>query len=195
MRYFIFIILIGVVNSTTAQISQKRKAPNEVKPLISGNIKYSAPTNEIGYIVAQNINTNSIIWKKQIYQIIYNRNLESDVQDVFIDSLNLQEHYLIIHTENNKTYFLDLIKMIIMNAKSFLTSGNGKAENKDYLGAIEDFTRAIELTSDSATLGEIYFKRATANFHIQNSEATARDLTKAFEFDPKYNQELFWNQF
>ena len=72
MRYFIFIILIGVVNSTTAQISQKRKAPNEVKPLISGNIKYSAPTNEIGYIVAQNINTNSIIWKKQIYQIIYN---------------------------------------------------------------------------------------------------------------------------
>ena len=117
------------------------------------------------------------------------------MQDVFIDSLILRGDHLIIHTENNKTYCLDRIKMTIMNAESLLKSGNLKAENKDYSGAIEDFTRAIQLTSDSATLGEIYFKRATANFRIQNSEATADDLIKAFEFDPKYNQELFWNQF
>lgn len=178
-----------------AQTSQKRRAPKEVKPVINGGIKYSAPISEIGYIVAQDVKTNSIIWKKQIYQVNYDKNLELDVQDVFIDLLNLKEHSLIIHTENNKTYYLDLIKMTIMDGESLLKRGNVKAEKKDYLGAIEDFTRAIELTSDSSTLGEIYFRRATANFRIQNPEATALDLTKAFEFDPKYNQELFWNQF
>ena len=67
MRYFILIILIGVINSTKAQISQKRKAPREVKPVIIKDIKYSAPISEIGYIVALNMQTDSTRWKKRSY--------------------------------------------------------------------------------------------------------------------------------
>ena len=79
----------------------------------------------------------------------------------------------------------------------YYKSGMEKSKKKDFLGAIEDFTKAIELTSDSSqNMAEIYFRRAVANFHIQNSEGSAHDLIKAGELDLKYNnQELFRNEF
>lgn len=83
-----------------------------------------------------------------------------------------------------------------MESEFYFKSGIGKSENKDFLGAIEDFTMAIKLSDSSPNMAEIYFRRAVANFHIQNSESSASDLIKAGELDQKYNnQELFWNEF
>jgi hypothetical protein len=108
MKYFIFIVLSLISNRTIGQVSHKRMAPKEVKPIVVKNIKYTAPTNKMGYVVAKDVKTDSTIWEKQVYKINYDKYLETDVQDVFIDSLGLQEDYLIVHTENNKIYRLKL---------------------------------------------------------------------------------------
>jgi len=108
MKYFVFIVTFLISASSFAQLSQKRVAPKEVKPVIIKNIKYSAPTSEMGFVVARDLKTDTIIWKKQVYKVRYNKDLEQDVQDVFIDSLTLLGNYLIIHTENNRNYHLKI---------------------------------------------------------------------------------------
>ncbi len=108
MKYTTIIILILILNNTTAQVAQKRRPPKEVQPFIFGNIKYTAPLDEMGFIVARNVKTDSVIWVKQIYKIKYVKNMEIDVQDVYIATLTLEKDSLIIQTENNKTYKLKL---------------------------------------------------------------------------------------
>jgi len=108
MKYLILIILSLIINNTIAQVAHKRSAPKKVKPIIVKNIRYTAPSNEMGFVVAKDVKTDSLIWKKQVYKISYIKNLEEDVQDVFIVSLTLKKDYLIVQTENNKTYRLKL---------------------------------------------------------------------------------------
>jgi outer membrane protein assembly factor BamB len=88
--------------------SAKRAAPKEVEPVIAGNIKYTAPTDRMGYVVAIDISANKEIWSKKIFTIKYNRQLESDVQDIFIDKLNIKDNKLYIHDEGKRMYVMNL---------------------------------------------------------------------------------------
>jgi len=84
-----------------------------------------------------------------------------------------------------------------MDSKSYFENGLEKINKKDFHGAIEDFTIAINIGNESSlNLADIYFKRAVAYFLVINPEQSTSDLLKAGELDPKYNnQELFWNEF
>jgi hypothetical protein len=62
----------------------------------------------MGYVVAFDAKNDSMIWEKQIYKIIFNKDRETDVQCVFINSLYIQHDSLMIHTERNKIYSLKL---------------------------------------------------------------------------------------
>jgi outer membrane protein assembly factor BamB len=64
-------------------------------------------------IVARNIKTNSIIWKKTIYQIHYVKDLEEDVQWVFIDSIKIKKGNLLIRTERGNYYNLNLKTLFV----------------------------------------------------------------------------------
>jgi hypothetical protein len=108
IRYFCLIFIYFLPHNLSAQVAHKRLAPKEVKPVIYNNIKYTAPTYEMGYIVARDVKSDSILWRKEIYRIYYIKDLETDVQDVFIDSLYIKSSYLIIHTENKRKYKLKL---------------------------------------------------------------------------------------
>lgn len=99
-------ILFLSASFCNAQVSSKRLAPKEVRPVTIDNIKYTAPTSQMGYIIAKDVITDSILWRKQIYTIQYNDGLEKDVQDDFIDSLYIKGKNLIIHTERNKVFSL-----------------------------------------------------------------------------------------
>ncbi len=96
----------------------KRGMPKDVQPLIHNNIEYSAPLYDkdfedsvgcIGFIIAKDLSNDSVIWKKKIYRISYDMNLETDVQDCYIDSLVLKCDNLFIHNENGSVFMLNLL--------------------------------------------------------------------------------------
>ena len=107
---FILLILPGSALVSHAQIASKRRAPKEVTPVVVKNVKYTAPTDQIGYVVAKDAASDTVIWKKKIYTIRYNDHLEKDVQDVFIDTLYIKSKNLMIHTERGKIYSLAIEK-------------------------------------------------------------------------------------
>lgn len=103
----IFVILSS--GSFAQRTTAKRAAPKEVTPVVSGQIKYTAPNyHNMGDIVAIDIATNKVLWTKKIYTTKYNPILEQDVQDVFIDSIYLKKNKLYIRNERGRTYAMDI---------------------------------------------------------------------------------------
>lgn len=87
--------------------SLKRKAPKTPAPLKVKDVEFSAPVTEMGFVVAKDLASNKEIWKKQVYKIEYDKNLEKDVQDVFIDSLWLSGNNVMVRNEKGELYELD----------------------------------------------------------------------------------------
>jgi hypothetical protein len=92
----------------SGQAASKRPAPKDITPLVYNNILLTAPINKMGCIVAIDTANHSVLWEKEVYHIRQNPFLESDVQDVFIDSIFLRDNLLIIRNEQNKKFALDL---------------------------------------------------------------------------------------
>ena len=101
----ILAILIGVLFTSTFVIA-RRKAPKWVKNIIHKGIKYSAPHDIMGCVAATKSTVR--IWWKQIYVVKYNPAFETDVQDVFIKNLKIEDDNLIIENEKGYVYLLDL---------------------------------------------------------------------------------------
>jgi len=67
--------------------------------------------------------------------------------------------------------------------KNFYKSGNKKFGVGDYQGAIDDFTKAIELDPENP---EIYIKRGDIKeVVLEDYQGAIDDFTKAIELDPK----------
>ena len=99
-------------NSKVPEVSEKkmttsfkRLPPKKVNPIIIGNIEYSASMNKI---IATDTLEKVIKWEKSIYEIAYDENLESDVQDIHIDSISLLDNSLLIRNEESKYFLLNL---------------------------------------------------------------------------------------
>lgn len=95
------------------QSQAKRQAPSEIKPLIRQGIEYSVPHFSVfaegmkhngGYVEAKNLKTKKRVWMKEIYPVVYDKNLESDVQDIFITSMQLKGRNLIIIDDYGRDY-------------------------------------------------------------------------------------------
>lgn len=111
-----FIILLMVLSLGVGQAYAKRAAPKEVPPVTFQGVKYSAPPwgylNERnqngGYIEANSLKTGKLLWALRIYEVKYDPNLESDVQDVFITSLKIVDGNLEILNEAGDKFVVDL---------------------------------------------------------------------------------------
>ncbi|HEX8516556.1 MAG TPA: tetratricopeptide repeat protein [Bacteroidia bacterium] len=64
---------------------------------------------------------------------------------------------------------------------SFIRAGDTKFENKDYAGALADYTSAIQLNADSAAP---FIKRAQCNVLLKKYDKAVNDYTKALKIKP-----------
>jgi tetratricopeptide (TPR) repeat protein len=71
----------------------------------------------------------------------------------------------------------------------FVASGNDKADEEDYLGAIADFERAIELNPKNLNA---YFNRAVALQVLEEFEQSAEDLNRVIAGQPTDAQAYFF---
>lgn len=101
-------------------ILKKRGAPHRVDSVQYGTIKFIAPCpnsfhtrnieewesnrGKMGYVQAWDVKTNKKIWEKRIYEVTYDPNMESDVQDVYITSLNIEDDKLVVKNERFDRY-------------------------------------------------------------------------------------------
>lgn len=97
--------LIGVLFTSTFVIA-KRKAPKPVKTIIHKGVMYSASHDTMGCVAAHK--STVFRWWKQIYVVKYNLAFETDVQDVYITNLKIEDDNLIIENEKGYVYSLDL---------------------------------------------------------------------------------------
>jgi hypothetical protein len=102
----IFILLCSIGASAFA----KRIAPKDVAPLSGDGVEYRFPMTpaRLGYVDAYDAKSNKLIWSRQIYVVVRDPGLESDVQDVFITSAKIDGKTLQIVNERKYEYSLDL---------------------------------------------------------------------------------------
>ena len=102
---YLLLLLILVPMST---IQAKRMAPAAVDPISYEGITYSAPTNMMGSVEARDEKTSQIVWTTKVYSVAYNPLIETDVQDVFITELQIDDGELLVTNESDEKYYVDL---------------------------------------------------------------------------------------
>lgn len=75
--------------------------------------------------------------------------------------------------------------LVVQSAVEFFNRGVAKNDLQDYIGAIADFTKAIELDPTDA---ETYYARGYAKLYQQDYIGSIADLTNAIEINPNYGQ-------
>lgn len=100
------VLFVLLLSSTPA--SAKRSAPKLVSPVVAKSVAYSAPHEQMGFVVATDSSSGKELWRVRIYTVSFDPALERDVQDVFITSLALRQGGLLITNERGDTYTLDL---------------------------------------------------------------------------------------
>ncbi len=68
-------------------------------------------------------------------------------------------------------------------AEDYTNSGNRRSQNGDYLGAIKDYTKAIQLDPDYVAA---YNNRGSSLDDLGRYEEAIKDYTKAIQLDPDY---------
>ena len=89
----------------------KRLAPNEVAPVKTDKAVISVPHFPKGGVLeAHDPKTKKLLWRVQVYKTVYDKNLEKDVQDVFIKSLSYDKRHnlLIMSDEKGRVFVLNL---------------------------------------------------------------------------------------
>ena len=88
----------------------KRVAPAKVEPVIHEGIRYVAPNDDgrRAYIEAWDVQTNKKLWDLTIFTNRIDPTLEEDVQWVFIKALNIRDGALVVTSERDKIYRVDL---------------------------------------------------------------------------------------
>jgi len=99
------VLLITAFLASNAEA--KRAAPKNVPPVTRNGVTYSAPHDQMGYVVAKEEKTGKVLWKKQIYVVKHDPAMERDVQDCFITGLRFAKGKLIVSNENGDRFELD----------------------------------------------------------------------------------------
>jgi hypothetical protein len=102
----LFLLLHNISAGQPGQFQAKRAAPKGVPDIYYNSIILQRSGME--YIQALDSATKKVLWNKKIYSVTYIPNLETDVQDVFIDSMYLSDSHLIIGNEKKEWFSLDL---------------------------------------------------------------------------------------
>ena len=75
------------------------------------------------------------------------------------------------------------ISVYSQSAVTYCNRGGEKFNLNDYLGAIEDFTAAIEIDPN---LAPAFYSRGRSKLLLQDYQGSISDFTRAIEINPKY---------
>jgi len=106
------LLLVGALLLTGAAMA-KRVGPPEVKPLTVGGVTYRAghtadSRGNRGTVEAVDATTGKRRWLVTVYDVPYRPGLETDVQDVFIKSLEVEGTCLRVTDERGVVRCVDL---------------------------------------------------------------------------------------
>jgi len=104
------LIFVAVALFLPSLALAKRVAPAKVEPLIHLGVRYIPPNDDgrRAYIEARDVQTNKKLWDLTIFTNRIDPTLEEDVQWVFIKALNVRDGALIVTSEGDKIYRVDL---------------------------------------------------------------------------------------
>jgi hypothetical protein len=104
------LIFVAVALFLPGLVLAKRVAPAKVEPLIFQGVRYVAPNDDghRAYIEARDVRTNKRLWDLMIFTNRIDPMLEEDVQWVFIKALNIRDGALVVTSERDKIYRVDL---------------------------------------------------------------------------------------
>lgn len=110
-KYSVMILLLIFFLLNTGEVLASRAfSPAKIPPIIYKDIKIvaenSSPDN-MGIVQAFDINTNKLIWSKQVYEVKMNPRVEADTQWVFIKDMKIDGDKLVVINEKQKMYTLD----------------------------------------------------------------------------------------
>lgn len=114
------IILIALL-SLSPFCFAKRAAPKDVEPVVEHGVKYLAPHVTVDYIKAHgypkcpigcieawSVKSGKLLWRVQVYEIKYDETIEHDVQDNFINALQIKNGNLFVETEHGDKFVVNL---------------------------------------------------------------------------------------
>ena len=105
-----FPLLVCIMTFLPCLAGAKRLPPATAAPMVYQGIRYVA-TNDDGrraYIEAWDVQTNKKLWDLTVFTNRIDPKLEEDVQWVFINTLSVHDHTLIVTSERGTTYQIDL---------------------------------------------------------------------------------------
>jgi outer membrane protein assembly factor BamB len=106
-----FIVLFLVFNLLNpVNLFADREAPEKIPPIIYKNLKIVTENNSpgnMGLVQAFDINTNKLIWSKQVYEVKIKSRVEADTQWVFIKDMKIDGDKLVVLNEKQKVCTLD----------------------------------------------------------------------------------------
>ncbi len=108
------LLTISIALLLPAGADAKRLAPADVPPVVTPEAIYSAPHfgkgGRSGVVEARHPETKELLWKVRLYRTRYIRNLETDVQDVFIKTLvhDATHRLLVASDEKGRVFAVDL---------------------------------------------------------------------------------------
>lgn len=102
------VVLLSLQGSSVAYA--KREAPTQVPPVDYEGVRYKAPNHDgrRGYVQAWDIDSGKMLWEVTIFRNRINPFLEEDVQWVFIEEMRIEKGYLVVISERQVSYRLDL---------------------------------------------------------------------------------------
>ncbi len=94
----------------------KRVPPKAVAPVRVGGIIYNVPHFGVfhgkhqngGFVQAWDAKTKKLLWDRMVYRTLYDRDLETDVQDVFIATIRVVGSKLLVTDEASEKCEMDL---------------------------------------------------------------------------------------
>jgi hypothetical protein len=104
------LIFVAVALLLPSLALAKRVAPAKIEPVVYQGVRYIAPNDDgrRAYIEARDVQTNKKLWDLTIFTNRIDPMLEQDVQWVFIKALNIRDGALIVTSERDKIYRVDL---------------------------------------------------------------------------------------
>jgi hypothetical protein len=88
------------------KIAAKRRAPASVSSVLLDGVSYSKE----GMSSIRATRNDEFLWEVKVYEVQYNRYLETDVQDVHINLLQLDQsrENLLVGDEAGRRYFVNI---------------------------------------------------------------------------------------
>ena len=104
------LIFVAVALLLPSLALAKRVAPAKIESVSHQGVRYIAPNDDgrRAYIEAWDIQTNKKLWDLTIFTNRIDPTLEEDVQWVFIKALNIRDGALVVTSERDKIYRVDL---------------------------------------------------------------------------------------